>query len=99
MILTPCSPERSALKDGLTIANFTLSVKPTQLRNHIQVSSVHTFKGLESRVVILAEVQPEKGKIPDSLLYVACSRARTHLIVLYDGSLDEDTRAKIAGEG
>lgn len=97
VILTPRSPERSALKDGMDIANFTLSGKPTQMRNHVQVSSVHTFKGLESRVVILAEVQPEKGVLPDALLYVACSRARTHLIVLYDGSLDEGTKAKIAG--
>ena len=95
VILTPRSQERSDLKDGMAIANFTLCVKPTQIRNHIQVSSVHTFKGLESRVVILAEVDPEASHDLDAVLYVGCSRARTYLILLYDRALDEETKSKI----
>jgi hypothetical protein len=95
VILTPRSQERSQLKDGMAIANFTLCVKPSQIRNHVQVSSVHTFKGLESRVVILAEVEPEASRDLDAVLYVGCSRARTYLILLYDQALDEETKAKI----
>jgi hypothetical protein len=45
VILTPRSQERSELKDGMAIANFSLCTTPSQIRNHIQVSSVHTFKG------------------------------------------------------
>jgi superfamily I DNA/RNA helicase len=66
-----------------------------QIRNHIQVSSVHIFKGLESSVVILAEIDPSASRILDSVLYVGCSRARTHLILLLDRKLDEETKAKI----
>jgi hypothetical protein len=97
VVLTPRSQERSDLKDGMSIANFTLSSKPTQIRNHIQVSSVHTFKGLESRVVILTEVDPEASSTLDSVLYVGCSRARTYLVILYDRSLDEGIKLKITG--
>jgi hypothetical protein len=97
VILTPRSAERSELKDGMAVANFTLCNKPSQIRNHIQVSSVHTFKGLESRVVILAEVDPQASQGLDAVLYVGCSRARTYLITLYDGALDEGTKSKIRG--
>ncbi|MEJ2710739.1 MAG: ATP-binding domain-containing protein [Anaerolineales bacterium] len=97
VILTPRSPERTQLKDGLCIANFTLTAKPTQLRNHIQVSSVHTFKGLESRVVILAEVDAQAGRLLEAVLYVGCSRARTYLVVLVDEALEEGMRVRIRG--
>jgi DNA helicase IV len=96
VILTPCSKDRTEFKDGMSIANFTLSSKPTQIRNHIQVSSVHTFKGLESRVVILTEVDPEASHLLDSVLYVGCSRARTYLVILYNRSLDEETKSKLS---
>jgi hypothetical protein len=95
VVLTPRSPERSLLKDGMAIANFTLCANPSQMRNHIQVSSVHTFKGLESRVVILAELDPEASHDLDAVLYVGCSRARTYLVILYDRGLDEEIKAKI----
>ncbi len=97
VILTPRAPGRSALKDQMAVANFTLCGQPSQLRNYIQVSSVHTFKGLESRVVILAEVDSEASHFLDSVLYVGCSRARTYLVILYDQDLDAGTVAKIMG--
>lgn len=96
VILTPCSKDRTEFKDGMSIANFTLSSKPTLICNHIQVSSVHTFKGLESRVVILTEVDPEASHLLDSVLYVGCSRARTYLVILYNRSLDEKTKSKLS---
>jgi len=79
----------------MSIANFTLSVKRSQIRNHIQVRSVHTFKGLESRVVILAEVGPRTSRLLDPVLYVGCSRVRTYLVLLYERTLAEETRSKI----
>ena len=97
VILTPRSQERTELKDGMNIANFTLSSTETQIRNHIQVSSVHTFKGLESRVVILAEIDPEASHLLDSVLYVGCSRARTYLVILYDRAISDSTKSNIVG--
>ncbi|MGD2049343.1 MAG: NERD domain-containing protein [Chloroflexota bacterium] len=51
--------------------------------NQVYVSTIHSFKGLESSVIILVEVErwPEKAIELESLLYVGCSRARNHLIV------------------
>lgn len=52
--------------------------------DQIFASTIHSFKGLESAVIVLVEAErwPEKGVDLESLLYVACSRARHHLIVL-----------------
>jgi hypothetical protein len=95
VILTPRTPDRSELKVGMSIGNFSLSKMSTTKHNHVQISSVHTFKGLESRVVILTEVDREASDTLDSILYVGCSRARTYLVILYNQSLDEETKMKI----
>jgi hypothetical protein len=95
VILTPRSPDRSEFKVGMSIGNFYLSKRPTAKHNHIQISSIHTFKGLESRVVILTEVDQEASDILDSILYVGCSRARTYLVILHNRSLDEESKMKI----
>jgi hypothetical protein len=97
VILTPRSQERTELIDGINIANFTLCAKESQMRNHIQVSSIHSFKGLESRVVILAEIDPDASHILDSVLYVGCSRARTYLVIVHHKAVSEATKSKILG--
>ncbi len=47
------------------------------------ISTIHRFKGLESPVVILAEID---SRVPaeqlPGLLYVGATRARTHLVVI-----------------
>jgi superfamily I DNA/RNA helicase len=50
----------------------------------VHCNTVHAFKGLESSVVILAEMErySDRPKELDPLLYVACSRAKNHLVVL-----------------
>jgi len=45
-------------------------------------STIHGFKGLERAVVILSELEHIPEEDQRSLLYVALSRARNHLIVL-----------------
>jgi len=91
VILTPRGKHRSTLSDGLTLGNFTLVWRKPERPNEIQVSTVHRFKGLERKVVILAEVDPWAHRDPETmlkLLYVACSRARTHLIILHNHRLN-----------
>lgn len=95
VLLTPRGENRSGFKSGTNLGNFTLSDKPTTQRNHIQVSSVHTFKGLESRVVVLAEIDPEASPILDSILYVGCSRARTHLIILVHENMHQILKTRL----
>ena len=86
VLLTPRSQKRSLLKAGTEVGQFILTTDYPSPSGHIQVSSVHRFKGLERRVVILAEIDRFAGLDLDSVLYVGCSRARTHLFLLMDAN-------------
>lgn len=48
----------------------------------IRYSTAQAFKGMESPVVILCDIEHVSDAEPQSLLYVAMSRARSHLTVL-----------------
>ena len=54
----------------------------------IRFSTIQAFKGLESPVVVLCDVDPLSVSETQNLLYVAMSRARCELVVL----MDERTR-------
>jgi superfamily I DNA/RNA helicase len=54
----------------------------------IRFSTIQAFKGLESPVVVLCDVDPLSASETQNLLYVAMSRARCELVVL----MDERTR-------
>jgi hypothetical protein len=83
-ILTPRGRETTRLTEGTVLGNFKLSPYPSSNRNVIQATSVFLFKGLEKRVIILAELDARTNINMDVLMYVGCSRARTHLIILHD---------------
>lgn len=84
VVLTPCSRERSELWSDPQYGDLTLSDAPTNSPHCVLWSTVHGFKGLERPVVILAELEAWRSEDESlsQLLYVACSRARNHLIVL-----------------
>jgi len=86
IILTPRSLEKTFLA-GAELGNFLLTTHPPTNPTQVQVTSIHRFKGLEKRVVILAEIGEHMTHNQDMLLYVGCSRARTHLIILHDGTI------------
>jgi hypothetical protein len=48
----------------------------------IRFSTAHAFKGLDSPVVIVCDIESVGDGEPQSLLYIAMSRARSHLIML-----------------
>lgn len=61
----------------------------TRPRDSIAFSTIHAFKGMESPVVILCDVDQLNGPDAQALLYVGMSRARSHLIVLLSDDLKE----------
>ena len=91
VVLTPRSP-RSSWLAGVKVGSYTLVSEagpegaplpaPTSAWE-VRLSTIHRFKGLESPVVILAEID---GRVPADqlagLLYVGATRARTHLVVI-----------------
>lgn len=48
----------------------------------ISFCTVHAFKGMESPVVVLCDIERVDDREPQALLYVGMSRARSHLTVL-----------------
>lgn len=84
VILTPRGEHRSALPEGQPLGNFILTRNTPRLPNHVHVSTIHQFKGLERRVVLIAELDETAHQDKHLVLYVGCSRARTHLILLHD---------------
>ncbi len=110
VVLTPRSPRSSWLMhpDGEPVEVWPYrfmpeygpdgAVLPPPTRGgEVRVATVHRFKGLESPVVVLAEIDgrvaPEEVA---SLLYVGATRARSHLVVVASEALAE--RVGVAGE-
>lgn len=51
----------------------------------IRFSTIHAFKGMESRVVVMCDVEKKPSEKTKALLYVGMSRAKCLLIVLQNG--------------
>ncbi|HRF94989.1 MAG TPA: NERD domain-containing protein, partial [Aggregatilineales bacterium] len=83
IILTPASQERSQWKENLRLGNFALTwVIDNTILTQVRVSTIYRYKGLESAVVILTELDKAKEDAHDMLIYVGMSRARNHVVVI-----------------
>lgn len=86
VILSGRSPQKSATMElRQPIAGLRLTLSPTP--GSVLVSSIHAYKGLESPVVILTELDhwpPERAR---RLYYVGASRAMNLLCVMADANV------------
>lgn len=80
VVLTPHGRSTSALWRDPQFGNVRLTDAWPPAPMHVQCATVHSFKGLERPVVVLAEVALEKNR--QELLYVGGSRAMSHLVVI-----------------
>ncbi len=88
IVLTPLSDRNSMWKSDLILGNFALTWDmQTEMNMAVRVCTIYSFKGLESAVVILTELDKLRSDIASQLLYVGLSRARHHVVVL--GELPE----------
>ena len=79
-LLSTHNPKRSALRKHRKLGNLTLApLDSTRGANQVPFASLHAFKGLESDVVILVDVE---HKSSPRHLYVAATRARHLLVVM-----------------
>src|SRR5690606_356864 len=79
---------KSALKEGSRVGTVELTWKPDPGPNQVRVATIYSFKGLESPIVAVAEVDRLAARgTYDAVLYVALSRARSHVVVV--GELPE----------
>lgn len=87
-ILTPRAKKQSILWSADHFGRIRLSDAWPCPAGASHISTIHSFKGLENSVVVLAELeQLPRSKDLDALLYVACSRAKNHLVVLLPDTL------------
>lgn len=88
IVLTPLSERYSVWKSDLILGNFALTWDmQTEMNMAVRVCTIYSFKGLESPVVILTELDKLRSDIASQLLYVGLSRARHHAVIL--GELPE----------
>jgi superfamily I DNA/RNA helicase len=67
------------------------------------ITTIHSAKGLERQVVLLAEIErrfsSEKQKQEmEKYLYIACSRAQTHLVIFLTDPLPQPLRGIFSAE-
>lgn len=84
-VLSPLSRERSLIWTGKPANEPKLTDHWNSKAEEIYATTIYQCKGLERGIIILAEI--DYDWLPpwmdlNNLLYVACSRARNHLVVL-----------------
>ena len=86
ILLSPRRLENSSLVGIERISRFPLvdcsRGMPSASAPNVKFSTIHSFKGLECRVVIIVDIDAVDGEQPQSLLYVAMSRARSLLVLM-----------------
>ena len=58
-------------------------------------STIHSFKGMERKVVLIVDVSVEAPKASDALLYVGMSRARLRLFLFVEAEARQRLDARI----
>ena len=88
VLLSPRRLENSSLAGIDQISGFPLVDSSRGMASArsdaIRFSTIHSFKGLESQVVIIVDIDAVDGEQSQSLLYVAMSRARSLLILMFN---------------
>ncbi len=79
VVLTPHRLAKSAATGAF--GRFQVSEKGG-LPNHIKLSTIHSYKGLEAKAVILCELPGHQTPDFKTLMYVACSRPRSLLSLI-----------------
>ena len=86
MVLSPRRLENSSLAGLERISRFPLADCSQGMTSayspSVKFSTIHAFKGLESQVAIIVDIDAVEGEQYQSLLYVAMSRARSLLILM-----------------
>jgi len=78
---------------GFDIIDVSNSSDLIPEENKITFSTIHSFKGLESPVVIVTDIESVTGDYNSSLLYIAMSRASAYLSILMHENAREELKA------
>ena len=81
VVLSSHGFEKSRVAQSLP-GRYHLSAERRKLGDHVYFSSIRGFKGLESKVVILCELEDIDEMSLDAQIYVGMSRAVNHCVVV-----------------
>ena len=84
-LLTPHTRQNSVLGEIDELAGIDLAGNPLDRDGKLLHTTIGRFKGLESDVVILLDVDPDDERCDRHARYVAASRARHRLFVFAKG--------------
>ena len=84
-VLTPRSKRNSLLAGARELGGHPLATDPLHRTGAVLHTTIGKFKGLESDVVILCDVDPTEPRSDRRARYVAASRARHRLFVFAKG--------------
>jgi hypothetical protein len=104
VILSPYSFERSSLegenifKSICSFQNITGLDYNHVMKDYLKFSTIHSFKGMESKIIILIDIDKFDDSQARLLNYVAISRARTLLYLFHSNEVKEEM-FKVVNEG
>jgi len=93
-VLTPYR-NRGLLHDLPRLGNAQLVDSLAPGPGQVCCCTIHSFKGLEKPVVILAHLEPSEHQDVETLFYVGASRAKYHLVILASDELPEEFRERL----
>lgn len=82
VVLTPRSQKTSVLGSAATLGRAPVGWRSRPTRDHVLIDTIHRFKGLEAKAVVVTELALEPGTEALRLLRVGFSRAQTVLEVV-----------------
>jgi superfamily I DNA/RNA helicase len=84
-VLTPHRRDNSSLKGATELGGVPLAEEPNERAGKVLHTTIGAFKGLESDVVILVDIDPSDRRCDRRARYVAASRAKLALHVFARG--------------
>jgi len=100
VVLGPRKLENSFLKNsesigGLGVVELSRNIASNLSTKTILYSTIHSYKGLESPVIILVDINYVAQEDPQALLYVGMSRARSLLCLLLNKKARDFVQSRI----
>lgn len=91
-ILSPFRLENSVISKLIKRLPITIydKRKYEQIKDFIQFSTIHSYKGLENSIIILIDIEKIDGDEFQNLLYVGMSRARASLYVFLTKGIENE---------
>lgn len=93
IILSPLSQKCCAMK---LAPPWKDRIQPYQLKSsggHVQYSTIHSFKGLESPVVLVTDLTQLSDKESRNLFYIAITRSLSRLVLILHESVRKDLKS------